>query len=207
MMDELAAPSAEPASGAAPAAPEDSLPPPASLTTIRVRGRRHAAQDKAFLDLNAGAMGAGAARPSGLAPARPGRGTVVELIAYWSHLHRGTALPSPVDLNYTAGASGWPNTVLLRFDPGPGETPEEAAPRAVRVTGTTPEAAPGRAIPLTPEVASWIVELAREALHCADVVREVEHFPDSSGWLEAVLLPLSMRGGIPDHALYHLRLA
>lgn len=203
-MDEIATPTAEPAPEAAPAASEDLLPPPASLTTIRVRGRTRTAQDKVFLDLAAGAAGTGAAGPSGRAAAQPGRGTVEELIAYWSRLRRGTDLPSPADLNYAAVASGWPNTVLLHFDPGPGETPEEATPRAVRVIGPTPEAASGHTIPITPRVAAWIVNLAREALHRAEMVRDIEHFPDSLGWLEAVLLPLSMRG-IPDHVLYHLR--
>lgn len=200
-MDEIATPIPEPDFEAAAASPEDLLPPPASLTTIRVRGRSRSAQEKAFLNLDAAA---GAAGPSGPATARPGNGTVEELIAYWSRLRRGDNLPSPADLNYAAVASGWPNTVLLHFDPGPGETPEEATPRPVRVIGETPQAASARAIPITPRVASWIVDLAREALHSADIMRDIDHFPDSVGWLEAVVLPLSMRG-IPDHVLYHIR--
>lgn len=205
-MHEIATPSPEPDFEAAAATTEDLLPPPASLTTIKVRGRSRTAQEKAVLNLDARAAGWGIAGPSGPAIARPGQGTVEELIAYWSRLRRGDTLPSPADLNYTAVAAGWPNTVLLHFDPGPGETPEEATPRPVRVIGETPQAASARAIPITPRVASWIVDLAREALHTAEMMRGIEHFPDSVGWLEAVLLPLSMRG-IPDHVLYHLRRA
>jgi hypothetical protein len=206
-MENAVAPSAEPPPAGEVDTPEELLPPAASLTIIRIRRSRRAAQPKPLINLAENAIAAGVASPSGPAPVRPGRGTVEELVEYWTRLCVRGRLPSPADLNFSAIATAWPNTVLLNFEGTLEAGLDQAVPRAIRLTGAAEQQETGTGITMTPMVANWLLVLAREALDGGEVVHETERFPDAAGgWLEAVLLPLSMRE-TPDCVLYHLRRA
>jgi hypothetical protein len=183
-------------------------PPPASLASVQIRGKRRAAVpigDKPELYDNV--LRAPAALPVvPPMPAEEGR-AIEDLVTYWSRLRQGPSLPSPVDLDRAVIALRWPNTGLLSYEGSEGEAAGDAPPRALPLTDKAPSPDDSWYIPLTPPVIEWVLDLAARALRSAGVAWDTQRFADAAGGrLELVVLPLSLRRA-PDHVLYHLQRA
>jgi hypothetical protein len=187
-----------------PAAPRDGEPPPAaSLASVPLRGRRREPR-AAKSELYAGVLDAPAALPVAPLPPSGTQRSADELIDYWRALCGTRLLPSPLDLDRTMVALGWRNSGLLAYAADGGNA-GDAVPRPLPLAQVAAGAEDPLYIPLSSEIVGWVLELAGTTLHLARPVRETTRLAASAvGRLEAVVLPLSLRGA-PDHVLYHLR--
>lgn len=119
-----------------------------------------------------------------------------DIIAYWTSLRRGDALPDPGALDEHHVIAQWPGSVLMRL--------VEGTPMLVRRFAGSGDAEPQGAVAAMQ--IQWIQSLTREALQSACPLRDDTTFP--AGTLaaretrcRAIAVPLGQDSEHPDHAL------